>query len=153
MTDEKEGTERSKVERREEEIKAERREEEREADRREASIPKYRVLQGSFIEPWYVKEGAVIEFDGEPGPHLEAMNAAAQDMMKAYYTAHPEATLTPLDRLPITPGVAVKPSLTVLGFAPQEEIQSFVDMSDKTGRGGKAKVTSLAEAKASGTPA
>jgi hypothetical protein len=115
------------------------------------SIPKYRVNQDSFIEPYYVKEGKIIEFDGEPGPHLEARNEAAERMLKAYYTAHPEATLAPLDQLPITPGANPTPTLTVLPDVEQvEEVQSFVDMSDKTGRGGKAKVTSLAEAKSSG---
>jgi hypothetical protein len=34
-------------------------------------MPQYRVLQRSFINNAILEEGAVIEFDGEPGPNLE----------------------------------------------------------------------------------
>lgn len=111
--------------------------------------PKYKVIQDSFIEPWFIKAGKIIEFDGEPGPHLEALNAPAEEMMAAYYKAHPDASLFPLERLPMTVGANPTPVMKVVGDAAPDEIISFVDMSDKTGRGGKAKVTSLAEAKAS----
>lgn len=113
-------------------------------------VPRYKTLQGTFIEPEYVKEGTLIEFDGEPGPHLEPLNEAAREMMNAYFKAHPEATLTPLEQLPATVGANPAPVMRVLGEAPMDEVRSFVDMSDKTGKGGKAKVTTLAEAKAGG---
>lgn len=107
-----------------------------------ADAPKYRVLQDSFFEPHFIKEGAIIEFDGEPGPHLEALNEPARVLLAAYYETHPEASLNPVEQLPITPGANPRPSMTVVGQAQPDELRSFVDMSDKDK---PAKIGSLAE--------
>jgi hypothetical protein len=109
--------------------------------------PRYKCLQETFIAPWLLKEGTVIDYDGEPGPHLEPMNEAAEAMMAAYYKAKPEASLNPTDALPITPGAAAKPSFSVAGQAQADEIISFVDMASNAAPGAQpARVVSLAEA-------
>lgn len=36
-------------------------------------MAKYRVLTKSFIGNTLVEEGAVVDYDGEPGPNLEPM--------------------------------------------------------------------------------
>lgn len=38
-------------------------------------MPQYRVLQTSFINNAIVQEGAVIDYDGEPGHNLELIEA------------------------------------------------------------------------------
>lgn len=41
-------------------------------------MPKYEVLQVSFIDNRLVQVGDVIDFDGEPGPNLKPVDKAAQ---------------------------------------------------------------------------
>jgi hypothetical protein len=41
-------------------------------------MPKYRVITMSFIDDKLIEEGAVIEFDGQPGFNLEPADEAAQ---------------------------------------------------------------------------
>lgn len=109
--------------------------------------PIYRTLQATFIAPTLIPEGKLIEFDGEPGPHLEPQNEAAKAMMEAYYKAKPEANINPVQALPLTVGAAANPTHRVVGDAPPEEVISFVDMATRAGIANEpARVTSLAEA-------
>ena len=39
-------------------------------------MPKYRVLAKSFINNTVVEEGAVVEYDGQPGSNLELLEPA-----------------------------------------------------------------------------
>lgn len=41
-------------------------------------MPKYRVLEPSFINNALVKEGDIVEFDGIPGSNLEPIDKAAK---------------------------------------------------------------------------
>lgn len=41
-------------------------------------MPKYRVLEKSFINDGLVEEGTIVDFDGVPGPNLEAIDAEAE---------------------------------------------------------------------------
>jgi hypothetical protein len=41
-------------------------------------MPKYRVLEKSFINNALVEEGAIVTYDEKPGPNLEPMDAAAE---------------------------------------------------------------------------
>jgi hypothetical protein len=119
----------------------------------EGQVPKYKVLQPTFFEPIMVKTGSIVEYDGEPGPHLEPLNQAAREMLYKYYKAKPGASLQPTEALamtvdgkplpPVTPGAAVRPTVNITGEAPEEEILSFQDMADRTKT---LKVTGLAEA-------
>jgi hypothetical protein len=114
-------------------------------------VPKYKCLEDTFIAPWLIKAGKIIEYDGEPGSHLEPLNDAARKMMDAYYKAKPEARISPMDALPITEGANPKPQFAVVGDAPPDEIISFVDMAERAGYSDKpARVESLAEAAARG---
>lgn len=109
--------------------------------------PLYKCLQETFMAPFLLKEGTLIEYDGEPGPHLQPMNAPAEAMMAAYYKAKPEASINPVAALPITPGAAVMPTFSVAGQGAPDEILSFVDMASNAAPGsGPARVVSLGEA-------
>lgn len=41
-------------------------------------MPKFRVLTKSFIGNSLLEEGAIVDFDGVPGPNLEPLDAPAQ---------------------------------------------------------------------------
>jgi len=114
----------------------------------EGQVPRYKTLQATFLAPNLIPEGKIIEFDGEPGPHLEPLNEAAQVMMDNYYKAKPEARVTAVEQLPMTMGASGTPTARVVGDAPPDEIISFVDMANRAGyTQEKAKVTSLGEAR------
>jgi len=46
-------------------------------------------------------EGAEIEFDGIPGPHLQPLDDAAKERMAQYWKDRPNATLDPTRHLPL----------------------------------------------------
>lgn len=108
--------------------------------------PRYKCLQETFIAPFLLKEGTLIDYDGEPGPHLQPMNESAVAMMTAYYKAKPEASINPVAALPITPGAALQPTFSIAGQGAPDEILSFVDMASNAAPGsGPTRVGSLAE--------
>lgn len=41
-------------------------------------MAQYKVLERSFIGNMLVDEGAIVEYDGEPGPNLEPVKAKAK---------------------------------------------------------------------------
>ena len=94
-----------------------------------ADVPVYELKEPMFIAPHYIKAGVIIEFDGEPGPHMEPRNDAAKSMMERYYKAHPDATLNIADALPLTEGAAARPTLNVIGVAETPEAVPFIDMA------------------------
>lgn len=109
--------------------------------------PLYKLTEPAFIGGWYLKANTVIEFDGEPGSHMEPMNESAKTMLDAYYKAKPEARVMPVEALQITPGANPRPQFAVVGQAPEAEPISFVDMAERAGYTDRpAKVVSLAEA-------
>lgn len=117
----------------------------------QADIPKYKVLEPTFIAPHLIQPGKIILYDGEPGPHLEPLNQPAQDMMDAYYKAKPEASINPVSQLPLTMGAAVVPTVHVVGEAAADPILSFVDMAANGAPGATpSRVMTLAEAQLRG---
>jgi hypothetical protein len=113
-------------------------------------VPLYEVLSGTFIAPQYIKAGKIIEYNGEPGPHLRPMNTKAAEIMEAYYAAKPEALLVPTDMgPPLIPGTSRTPTAQIMGERQPDEIISFVDMAANAEPGAKpARIMSLAEANA-----
>lgn len=65
-------------------------------------MPRYRLASKAFFAPTLLPEGTVIEYSGTPGPHMEPLDDDAQAAMDAYYKAHPEASLNPVEALPAT---------------------------------------------------
>lgn len=49
------------------------------------AIPQYFVKATTFIAPWRLQKGSVIETEMEPGPHLEPMNNEARAKMESFY--------------------------------------------------------------------
>ena len=66
--------------------------------------PRYRLTQDSFFPPNKIPKDSVIEWTGTPGPHMEPMNEEAECALEAYYKAHPEASLSPVDGLRLVGG-------------------------------------------------
>ena len=66
--------------------------------------PRYKLTQDSFFAPNKIPKDTVIEWTGTPGPHMEPMNAEAEAALEAYYKAHPEASLSPVDGLRLVGG-------------------------------------------------
>lgn len=56
---------------------------------------RYTLNTKTFIAPLLLEAGTVIEYDGEPGPHMDPMNDEANTALDAYFTKKPEARLTP----------------------------------------------------------
>lgn len=50
-----------------------------------AEVPQYLVREPFFMEPWLLKPGHKIEFEGSPGPHLTPLNQSAHDAMEKWY--------------------------------------------------------------------
>lgn len=46
---------------------------------------RYRVLQSCFIQPHFIKAGAIIETSAPPAEHLEPLNAEAHEAMEGFY--------------------------------------------------------------------
>lgn len=68
-----------------------------------AEKPKYRLTGKAFIAPNLLKEGTIIYYSGEPGPHFEPLNEAAAIRFAEYAKTHPEAMLGhPTNSLPMT---------------------------------------------------
>lgn len=117
--------------------------------KQKAQVPRYQLMQDTFIAPHLIKAGKIIDYDGEPGPHMSPLNEAADAMMAAYYKAKPEASINPVQQLPIVEGAALHPTTVIVGEAPADPILSFVDMAANAAPGsGPASVTTLAEANA-----
>lgn len=47
-------------------------------------MPKYRVLEPSFIEARIIPAGEEIEFFGDPGPNLEPLDDDAREALRVY---------------------------------------------------------------------
>lgn len=50
-------------------------------------MPRYRVLEKSFLNNRIHEEGAEVEFDGNPGSNLEPLDAAARKAVAEYAAA------------------------------------------------------------------
>lgn len=48
-----------------------------------------------------LRQGAEIDFDGIPGPHLEALNDEAKTRLAKYWEDYPGATLDPTRKMPL----------------------------------------------------
>lgn len=64
--------------------------------------PRYRLTTDAFIEPQLIKQGSVIEYNGVPGPHMEAVNDEAKAVLEKYYKDNPGVSLNPVESLPMT---------------------------------------------------
>jgi hypothetical protein len=64
----------------------------------------YKLNTPAFIGGHRLVEGTIFTIDNEwqPGPHCEPQDADAEKALKAYYDAHPDATLRPVEQLPNT---------------------------------------------------
>lgn len=67
-------------------------------------MARYRVLQPTFIAPTLYKEGAIIDYDGAPGPHLLPMDQEAYDATDTYIRENPHALINPTEGLSRTVG-------------------------------------------------
>lgn len=67
-------------------------------------MAKYRCNTKTFIAPMRMEEGTVftIHDDFIPGPHLDPLDEAAQAAMDKYFKDNPEASLHPIEQLPVT---------------------------------------------------
>jgi hypothetical protein len=61
-------------------------------------MAQYKVLERSFINNMAYDEGAIIEFDGEPGDNLEPVDEPAK---KAVKTVKESGTLTAVGNDPV----------------------------------------------------
>lgn len=80
------------------------------------ALPQYRVKTRSFFEPYTVEAGAVIEYEGVPGDHLEPLNDEAKAALEAWYAsevqAHDPRTRKPLDEM-VQPRAGRRPTTYV----------------------------------------
>jgi hypothetical protein len=52
---------------------------------------RYEILQRTFIAPYMLEKGSIIEYKGTPGPHLFPLNAEASDAFERWYEEeHPQ---------------------------------------------------------------
>ena len=66
-------------------------------------MAKYRLNQTAWINETLLEPGTEIDFDGQPGPHMEPLDDEAREALAAYYEANPGATLDLIGSLPIAP--------------------------------------------------
>ena len=69
--------------------------------------PRYRVAERSFIDNVLVEPGGEVTYTGEPGEHLQPLNASAEKAVAAVLADHPDADAS----------TALRQSLSLLGKA------------------------------------
>lgn len=70
------------------------------------ALPQYRLNSNHFFAPNLLKEGTVINYDGQPTPQMEPLNEEAEDRLAEYYKKNPNAAINVVDALPDTVGDA-----------------------------------------------
>ena len=90
-------------------------------------MARYRATTRTFIAPQMIEQGQefTISDDWVPGPHVEAVDDAAEKALAAYFKANPQASLRPVDALPITVDEVHAPK------APPAEVPNLADPSAK----------------------
>lgn len=95
-----------------------------------AIVPRYRLGSDAFFAPQLLKAGTVIDWAGEPGPHMVPLNDEAVARMRQYYVDKPGASLNPTEGLQMT--VELQPALRVVEEAAviqPVDIKSIADMA------------------------
>ena len=75
------------------------------ANENKGESPKYKLLERAYIDDVLYEEGATITYEGIPGYHMEAANAAAT-AMKVGIQPVEEAVISNADPLGGRPGVS-----------------------------------------------
>lgn len=76
------------------------------------ATPEYILDTDSFFAPHYIAKGTKIAWDGPPGPHMIAANDEAKAKLAEYYKERPDASIHPVEQLPMVMVVAPEPTPT-----------------------------------------